>query len=134
MLKLDIVTPTGRVVSEEDVEEVVAPGIEGEFGILPGHMPFITLLDIGELVYKKNGKSHPLFVNSGYLEVSNDKVIVLAESAEPVEKIDIERAEAAKKRAEERLKAKGKDIDFIRSEAALKRALKRLQLAKKYKK
>lgn len=132
MLHLDIVTPTGHLLSEE-VDEVVATGIDGEFGILPGHVPFMTLLDVGECVYKKEGKSYQIFINSGYAEVSRDKVTILAESSEKTEEIDIQRAEAALKRAEKRLKAKQKEgIDFTRAEAALKRSLIRLQMAKKY--
>ncbi|HLC15507.1 MAG TPA: F0F1 ATP synthase subunit epsilon [Thermodesulfovibrionia bacterium] len=131
MLHLEIVTPTGPLLSE-DVDEVVAPGTEGEFGVLPGHIPFITLLDVGECVYKKDGKPYPIFINSGYAEISNDRVTILAESAEKAEQIDAQRAEAALKRAEERLKAKQEGIDFTRTEASLKRSLIRLQMSKKY--
>jgi len=131
MLHLEIVTPTGQLLSE-DVDEVVAPGTEGEFGVLPGHIPFITLLDVGECVYKKDGKPHSIFINSGYAEISNDRVTILAESAERADQIDIQRAEAALKRAEERLRAKKEGIDFTRAEASLKRSLIRLQMSKKY--
>jgi F-type H+-transporting ATPase subunit epsilon len=131
MLHLEIVTPTGQLLSE-DVDEVVAPGTEGEFGVLPGHVPFMTLLDVGECVYKKGGKSYPIFINSGYAEISHDRVTILAESAEKAEQIDAQRAEAALKRAEERLRVKKEGIDFSRAEAALNRSLIRLQMAKKY--
>ena len=132
MLHLEIVDPTGHLLSEE-VDEVVARGINGEFGILPGHVPFMTLLDVGECVYKKEGKAYAIFINSGYAEVNNDRVTILAESAEKPEDIDIERAEASLKRAEKRLKAKQiEGTDFARAEAALKRSLIRLQMAKKY--
>lgn len=132
MLHLEIVTPTEHLLSEE-VDEVVAPGVEGEFGILPGHVPFMTLLDVGECVYKKEGASYSIFINSGYAEVSRDRVTILAESGEKPGEIDIERAEAALKRAEERLKAKQQEgVDFTRAEAALKRSLIRLKMADKH--
>ena len=132
MLHLEIVDPTGHLLSEE-VDEVVARGINGEFGILPGHVPFMTLLDVGECVYKKEGKTYAIFINSGYAEFNNDRVTILAEGAEKPEDIDIERAEASLKRAEKRLKAKQMEgTDFARAEAALKRSLIRLQMAKKY--
>lgn len=128
-LRLEIVTPHGPVFSE-DVNEITAPGSEGEFGVLPGHVPFITTLKIGMLVYKKDNATGYIFVNSGYAEVSTDKVIVLADSAERAEDIDVERALAAKKRAEERLRQAEK-IDFVRALAALERANIRIQVAEK---
>ncbi|NOX20579.1 MAG: F0F1 ATP synthase subunit epsilon [Nitrospirae bacterium] len=124
-LTLEVVSPYGAAFKDE-VDEVVAPGTEGEFGVLPGHVPFITTLKIGVLVYKKDGKPGYIFVNSGYAEVYEDKVLVLADSAEKAEDIDVERAKAALKRAEERLQKK-EDIDFARAQAALQRALTRLK-------
>ncbi|MEF9438731.1 MAG: F0F1 ATP synthase subunit epsilon, partial [Candidatus Mariimomonas ferrooxydans] len=102
-LKLEIVTPYGLVYSDE-VDEVIAPGSDGEFGVLPQHIPFLTTLKIGMLTYKKGNETGHFFVNWGYAEVGPDKVLILADSAEKSEDIDIERAIAAKKRAEERLK------------------------------
>ena len=128
-LRLEIVTPYGPVISE-DVDEITASGTEGEFGILPGHVPFVTTLKIGMLTYKKNGLINYVFVNSGYAEVSQDKVVILADSAERAEDIDVERARAAMKRAEERLKQAEK-IDFARAMAALQRASIRIQIAEK---
>lgn len=128
-LRLDIVTPHGLVLSE-DVDEVTATGTEGEFGVLPGHVPFVTTLKIGMLILKKDNKTEYVFVNSGYAEVSPDKVIILADSAERAEDIDIERALAAKKRAEERL-AQAEKYDFARAMAALERASIRIQIAEK---
>jgi F-type H+-transporting ATPase subunit epsilon len=128
-LTLDIVTPYGSVFSEE-VDEVVAPGTEGEFGVLPGHVPFVTTLNIGILTYKKGGSTGYIFVNSGYAEVTDDRVLILADSAEKAEDIDVERAKAAMKRAEERLK-KQEEIDFARAQAALQRAVTRIETAKK---
>lgn len=128
-LRLDIVTPHGLVLSE-DVDEVTATGTEGEFGVLPGHVPFITTLKVGMLVLKKDNKTEYVFVNSGYAEVSPDKVVILADSAERAEDIDVERALAARKRAEERL-AQAEKYDFTRAMAALERASIRIQIAER---
>ncbi|HSW64182.1 MAG TPA: F0F1 ATP synthase subunit epsilon [Dissulfurispiraceae bacterium] len=128
-LKLEVVSPHGEVVSE-DVDEVSAQGSEGDFGVFPGHVPFITTLKIGMLTYRKGTETRYVFVNSGYAEVSPDKVIVLADSAEKSEDIDVERAKAAMQRAEERLKQAEK-IDFARATAAVSRATIRVQLGGK---
>lgn len=125
-LLLEIVTPQGLVFSEE-VDEVTASGSEGEFGILPGHVPFVTTLKIGMLSCKIGNDTKFFFVNWGYAEVGAEKVLILADSAELSEEIDIERARAAMKRAEERLK-KAEHIDFHRAELALERAVIRVQL------
>ncbi|MDI6727388.1 MAG: F0F1 ATP synthase subunit epsilon [Thermodesulfovibrionales bacterium] len=128
-LRLDIVTPHGLVLSE-DVDEVTAAGTEGEFGVLPGHVPFITTLKVGMLILRKDNKTEYVFVNSGYAEVSPDKVVILADSAERAEDIDVERALSAKKRAEERL-AQVEKYDFARAMAALERASIRIQIAER---
>ncbi|MBI3592525.1 MAG: F0F1 ATP synthase subunit epsilon [Nitrospirae bacterium] len=128
-IRLDIVTPHGLVLSE-DVDEIAATGTEGEFGVLPGHVPFITTLSIGMLILKDGSKTSYVFVNSGYAEVSPDKVVILADSAERAEDIDIDRAIAARNRAEERLRQADK-IDFARATAALERASIRIQIAEK---
>ena len=124
---LEIVTPQGLVFSEE-VDEVTAAGSEGEFGVLPGHVPFVTTLKIGILTCKKGNESRFFFVNWGYAEVNHEKVMILADSAEKSEEIDLERAMAARKRAEERLKH-AENVDFARAESALERAVTRAQLA-----
>jgi len=126
-LKLEIVTPYGLIFSEE-VDEVTASGSEGEFGVLPGHVPFVTTLKVGMLIAKTAKESKIFFVNWGYAEIGTDKVLVLADSAEKSEEIDVERAKAAMKRAEERLK-KAEEIDFHRAEASLERAATRIQIA-----
>lgn len=128
-LKLDVVTPYGQILSEE-TDEVSASGAEGDFGVLAGHVPFVTMLKIGMLTYKKGNETFYVFVNSGYAEVSADKVIVLADSAERAESIDVERAKAAMKRAEERLK-KAEEYDFARATASLERAAIRIQLSER---
>jgi len=128
-LRLEIVTPYGLILGD-DVDEVTTAGSEGEFGVLPGHVPFITTLKIGMLTYKKGNETRYVFVNSGYAEVGPDKVTILADSAEKSEDIDVERAKAAMKRAEERLK-KMEDIDFARAESAIERATARVHIAER---
>ncbi|HYA11664.1 MAG TPA: F0F1 ATP synthase subunit epsilon [Thermodesulfovibrionales bacterium] len=128
-IKLEIVTPYGLILSDE-VDEVTTSGSEGEFGVLPGHVSFITTLKIGMLTYKKGTEVRYVFVNSGYAEVGPDKVVVLADSAEKSEDIDMERAKTAMKRAEERLK-KMEEIDFARAESSLERASARIQIAER---
>lgn len=131
-LKLEVITPYGEVINEE-VDEVYATGAEGDFGVLPGHCPFMTAIRIGVLTYKKGNETHYAFINRGYAEVLNDRVLLLVGSAEKAEDIDLARAQAAKARAEERLQraAAGEDIDFARAQAALERATIRIQIATK---
>lgn len=127
-IRLEVVTPYGPVVSEE-VDEITATGTEGEFGVLAGHANFVTTLQIGMLQTKKGSVTEYYFVNTGYAEVTADKVIILADSAEKAENIDVQRAMEAKKRAEERLKQE--NIDFARATAALQRATTRILVAGK---
>ena len=128
-LRLEIVTPYGLVFSD-DVDEFTATGSEGEFGVLPGHAPFLTALKTGMLTYKKGAEMGYFFVSGGYAEVGPDKTTILADSSERAEDIDIERARAAMKRAEERVKQMEK-IDFARATAAVERATIRVQVAEK---
>jgi F-type H+-transporting ATPase subunit epsilon len=128
-LTLEITTPMRMVVSEE-VDEVVAPGVEGYFGVLPGHAPFLTTLGIGVVTYRIGRDEHQLAIAGGFAEVRNDKVIILADSAERPAEIDVARAERAKERAERLLSGRQEDIDFARAQAALMRALARLQVAR----
>jgi F-type H+-transporting ATPase subunit epsilon len=129
-LTLEITTPTRLVVSES-VDEVVAPGIEGYFGVLPGHAPFLTTLGIGIVTYRIGRDEQRLAVAGGFAEVRNDKVIILADSAERPEEIDRARAERAKERAERRLSGRSQEeVDFARCQAALARALTRLAVAR----
>ena len=130
-MKLEIVTPYSKVLDME-VEEVTATGKLGEFGVLPGHAPFLTSLRIGELVYKVNGIAEHMSLNWGYFEVCDDKIIVLVETAEAAGDIDVERAKAAMGRAEEALKKlTSEDKQFKVYEAALERAIIRMQVAGK---
>jgi F-type H+-transporting ATPase subunit epsilon len=125
--RLEIVTAE-RVVFSDEVEVVVAPGVEGQLGILPHHAPLMTILLPGELLVRKGGEEFFLAISGGFLEVRPDRVIVLADAAERVEEIDIARAEEAKRRAEERLTHPTAEVDMARAEAALRRALTRLQV------
>jgi len=130
-MKLEIVTPYSKVLDME-VEEVTATGKLGEFGVLPGHAPFLTSLKIGELAYKNNGVSEHMALNWGYFEIQDDRIIVLVETAETSDEIDVERAKAALGRAEEALKKlTAEDKQFKVYEAALERALIRMQVAGK---
>ncbi len=130
-IKLDVVSPSRQVFSG-DVREMVAPGLEGEFGVLPGHADALIQLQIGPLRYREEtGGEKILFVNQGYAEIAAEGITILAESAEAAEDIDVARAMEARKRAEERLKLSAEEIDFRRAELALKRALIRIQVAEK---
>ena len=130
-LKLEMVTPYKRVLSEE-VDEVTAPGAIGEFGVLPDHTSLLTTLKVGELTYKKDGETFHVAVNWGYVEVEDNVMTVLVETAEPANQIDVERAKAALSRAQEALKKLiSEDKEFKIMECALERALIRVQVASK---
>jgi F-type H+-transporting ATPase subunit epsilon len=132
-IELIVVTPE-RQLLRQAVVEVTLPGAEGQLGVLPGHAPLITELGIGELNYRsKSGESGTMAVISGFSEVLGDRVTVLAETAEKPEEIDVERAERAKKRAEERIAVAPTDpnIDWARAAVALQRSLIRIQVARK---
>ena len=128
-LTLELATPTRMVVAEV-VDEVVIPGSQGYFGVLPGHAPLLATLGIGELTYRNGREERHVAVAGGFAEVRNDKVIVLADAAEQPGEIDRARAERARDRAEQRLSGRSQDeIDYTRAAAALARALIRLQVA-----
>lgn len=128
---LEIVTPDRLVLSEE-VEEVTAPGSEGEFGVLPGHTPFLTTLKVGELAYRKGKEFHHMAISWGYAEVTPGKVTILAEAAEAAHEIDVERARAARERAEKELRKLSKeDRDYLIEAARLEKSLIRLQVAER---
>lgn len=130
-MKLEIVTPYSKVLDQQ-VDEVTATGKLGEFTVLPGHAPFLTSLNIGELCYKTDGVAVCMALNWGYFEVQEDKIIVLVETAERSDEIDLERAKAALGRAEDALKRLNpEDKQFKVYEAALTRALIRMQVAGK---
>ena len=128
-IRLEVVTPQKEVVNEE-AQIIVAPGVLGEFGVLVGHTPFMTSLNIGTIRYTDaQGQEHFVFVSGGFAEALPDKVTVLAESAERRRDIDIDRAKSAMERAQKRIDERSEDVDFIRAEMALKRSLHRIQLA-----
>jgi F-type H+-transporting ATPase subunit epsilon len=128
-LTLEIATPTRQIVADT-VDEVVAPGTEGYFGVLPGHAPFLTTLGIGEATYRIGREEYHLAVAGGFAEVRHDKVIMLLDIAERPGEIDRARAERARERAERRLAGRTQeDVDYTRALAALMRALTRLIVA-----
>ena len=128
-LTLEIVTPDRSLVTE-NVDEVEIPGAEGYFGVLPGHTPMLATLKVGELWYRKGSEKYYLSIAFGFAEVLPDRVTILAEIAERAEDIDVARAEAAKRRAEERVAAKpSADLDFERARLALIKSLIRLQVS-----
>jgi F-type H+-transporting ATPase subunit epsilon len=128
-LLLEVVTPDRLVLSTE-AEVVVCPGVEGQFGVLVGHIPFLSALEIGEMYYRKGGQTEYLAVSGGFAEVTGTKVTIVAEAAEKGREIDVERAMRAKERAEKRLAAaKTAEIDWARAEAALRRSMVRAKVA-----
>src|SRR3989337_4023780 len=127
-LTLEIVTPDRSVVAEK-VDEVEIPGAGGYLGVLPGHTPLLATLKVGELWYRKGAEKVYVSIAFGFAEVLPDRVTILAEVAERADEIDVARAEAAKKRAEERVAQRGADIDFERARIALMKSLIRLQVS-----
>ena len=132
-IKLDIVTAERAVYSEE-VDLIVAPGIEGQLGILPHHAPLMTMLQPGELLIRKGGEESALAITGGFLEVRPDRVIILADTAERVEEIDVARAEEARRRAQEQLDHRTPELDVTRAQAALHRAITRLTVVQRRRK
>lgn len=118
-----------RSIVDEMVDEVQVPGSEGYFGVLPGHTPLLALLGAGELWYRQGSETHYLSMAFGFAEVQPDRVTILAQIAERADEIDIARAEAARRRAEERLAASHAGMDFERARIAMLKSLIRLQVA-----
>ena len=129
-LRLEIITAERQVFSD-DVNTVVVPGVDGELGVLPHHAPLITMIRPGEVLVRKDSEETYLFVSGGFLEVRPDKIIILADACERYDEIDIERAEAAKRRAEEGLKTHPPELDVTQAQAALLRAIVRLKVAER---
>jgi F-type H+-transporting ATPase subunit epsilon len=128
-IQLEVVTPERRLLSEM-VDAVYVPGLNGELGILPGHVPLISQLQTGVLSYSQGGNAHRLHVSGGFVEVNGDRVSVLAEIAERPEEIDAARARLAREHAEKTLSAwSGTEEDFEKARARLERSMVRLQLA-----
>jgi F-type H+-transporting ATPase subunit epsilon len=126
--QLEIVTPA-KLVVKDVAEEAQIPGLNGYLGILPGHAPLITELAVGTITYRLGPTTHSLAVAWGFAEVLQDKVTILAETAERPQEIDVERAQKAKDRAEQRLKSNDPKVDFDRAEDALLRAETRIKVA-----
>ncbi|WP_352419710.1 F0F1 ATP synthase subunit epsilon [Proteiniborus sp.] len=124
---LEIVTPD-RKFFEEEVDMVIVRGVEGDLGILKGHTPLVTPLDIGKIRIKQEGKIRTAAIAGGYIEVGKEKTTIISDAAEWPEEIDVGRAEEAKHRAEERLKRRD-NIDVARAEIALRKAVNRINIA-----
>lgn len=130
-ISLRLVTPS-RLLLDEEVDEATGPGALGEFGVLPKHISFLTLLEAGEMSYKQGAEQRRLAISGGYAEVLDDVMTVLANAAEYADEIDVERAGDARDRAEKRIaELSHEDKEFAAAEAALRRALVRLQVAGK---
>ena len=127
-LQLQIVS-ADRMLVNESVDEVEIPGADGYFGVLPGHTPLLALLQIGQLWYRQGQEMHYLAIAFGFAEVQPDRVTILAQIAERADEVDVKRAEAAKRRAEERLAKPQVDMDAERARIALLKSLIRLQVA-----
>lgn len=131
-IKLSIVTPEREVV-ETEVDEIIAPGWDGEFGVLPNHAPFLAIIRSGELDYRIGSEVRSMAVGFGFVEVLPDKVTVMIETAETQDEIDLERAMAARDRAMEALSGKAVDVDYEKARAALMRAVSRIKVAQRHK-
>jgi F-type H+-transporting ATPase subunit epsilon len=129
---LEIVAPSRQVVRSEHVDEVVAPGSEGEFGVLPGHTPFLTTLKIGMLSYREGTTWHRLAVDWGYAEVGPDRVVILAEGADRASDIDLATERVAKEQAEKLLSEKLEQKDYEKARVDLLRAMIRIQIAEQH--
>ena len=129
---LEIVAPSRQVVRSEHVDEVIAPGSEGEFGVLPGHTPFLTTLKVGMLSYREGAEWHHLAVEWGYAEVGPDRIVILAEGADRAVDIDLSEARIEKDRVEKLLAEKLSDKDYEKARIDLMRAMIRIQVAEKH--
>jgi len=129
-LTLELVTPD-RAVVRESVDEIQIPGSEGYLGVLPGHTPLLTSLQVGELWFRQGGETSYAAVAFGFAEILPDRVTILAQIAERAEDIDVERAQEAERRARERLNKSVANVDFERARIALMKSLMRLQVASK---
>ena len=130
-LSVEIVTGERLILREEGVDMVVAPGGAGTLGILPEHAPLVTTLAFGELRIKKGNEEQSILVYGGFMEVGDDKVLVLADSAERAEEVDVERAEQARRRAEESIAGRQATMDLEEAQASLRRANLRLRVGQR---
>jgi len=129
---LEIVAPTRQVVRSEHVDEVIAPGSEGEFGVLPGHTPFLAMLKVGMLSFREAGEWHHVAVEWGYAEVGPDRVIILAKGADRAADIDLTEARIEKDRLEKLLAEKQSEHDYEKTRVELLRAIIRIEVAEKH--
>lgn len=133
-MKLSIITPEKTLFKESDIKRVTLPTTQGEMTILPGHKPLVVFLQAGELIVEDNNEVRPLAVSGGFVEITQRHIKVLADTAETVEEIDVERAEQARQRAEQLLKEKKTDSrEFAYLTAKIEKELSRLKVGKKYK-
>lgn len=128
-MSLSIITPERTVLKDSNTEAVVIPVVDGSMGILHNHAPMVANLRVGVLRYKENGAFKRVALGGGFLELSNNKITVLADSAEVADSIDVIRAQEARKRAEARLRDRAANADRTRAEIALRRAINRLRAA-----
>ena len=130
-LRFELVSPERIVYSDDDVDMVVVPGADGELGILPNHAPLLTALGVGELRIRKGSEEECFAVHGGFMEVLANKVIVMADTAERADEIDVARAEAARERVERRYRERPDGLDMARLQAALRRSRVRLKVARR---
>ena len=130
-LTVDIVTAERSVLSEEGVDEIVVPGIEGELAVLPMHAPLLTMIKPGVMRIKRGNDETELAITGGFLEVRDNRVTILADAAERAEEIDVAAAEEARRRAEQQLERQETDVDLARVAAELQRALLQLKVAER---
>lgn len=129
LLKLEVITPV-KVTLQVETGSVIAPGVQGYLGVLPGHAPLITPLKPGVVTYRReDGSEERLAVSGGFLEAGPEQVVILADTAEKAAEIDVERAREARERAEQRLREHPPGLDVARAEVALERAVARLKAA-----
>lgn len=129
-VNLKIVQPH-KIFIDSDYDQVIVPGVDGDFGVLEGHTPFVTQIRPGIITLINGGDSQECVIHDGFVTVENNKVTIICETVEKTDQIDINRAKQAKERAEKRLKTQKENIDYRRAEFALKRALARLEIAGK---
>ena len=128
-INFEVVTPE-KVIFSGNIDSLIVPAALGYLGVLSNHAPLVTALEIGVVTYRQDGKPKKMAISGGFLEVVNNKAVVLAQTAETEDKIDVSRAQSAKERAEKRLSERNADLDVLRAEMALKRAVSRIKAAK----
>jgi F-type H+-transporting ATPase subunit epsilon len=130
-LRLDIVTAEREVLREDGLDAVIAPGSEGQLGILPSHSPLMTMIEPGELRARRGNDEFVIAISGGFLEVRDNVVTILADTAEQSEEIDVERARAARERAEQLLRERPPDVDVAVIQASLRRSMMRIRVAER---